>query len=1118
MLLRIIDKTTNGNDDELINIVFEHDLEDEQFYIYRYDSPFSRNFRENINWYYNEYLCDRDDKPDDRGVVEKLIKFGQYLGDQLLGEDHQLTKYMRLIEEQGYHNLQVQIESERVEFFDELWEAMVFPESKYILAAVVKSFVRKFSSLENRAEHVEVCYGLKTAPVSAESIVSLVQTGSESCSGPDRSDDKPLCILHAVFRPGSRSLPRDPSNAFNTGVELLATEGAIHYEIYPVSCWSELQKRLDDSSRPVHILHIDSTVLVDNESVSFGSYESQGKHQRIDVSDLVKSLVGNKVAVLCVDARNYINQGKVVSNNTGLSRIAQIAEAAGLGNVIGLSHSVDPWTSSECFRRFYYFLVKGLTPSQAVVEARKALQVITEASRFTSYAMPFNMWSLLVHYGGQQLTFFETPQEVSNAEESHTLARIQKNLFGFKSQLLSPPLSNTGDGQFLLSFEKMLTTQKIPALIGDEGMGKTHLTHQLCFYFLQSNQCDYGFYFDFETDFYSPDIILEMIGSVLGVISKTRTDIEKKLRELCCCFVLDNILNVPSKSQLACKEVEEFLQELAAVGHKVIVTGTAVSPSTLYIEIPITPLLLEEQKILAAESLRYNNLHGKDRDKEWEKLLFNLRGNPFLIKKVIPYLNSCDISELIEKIDREIPENLEKSVVAAFYQWQWEELPQIWQSLLLLSATVNGLILEILMIACDQKNPFTPAKTLLRELGEEDGILVEGLDLWEKSGFVNRLPQGRVIDSRCEKYLSTKSELGRFGKLKSKEIKLLLSQVICEGIRRLSLHLSTESNPVLCHKLLMNRREWVQHFEQLWFAADYRGFIGVKNAFDQLLKAAELTEESSAWSLDLLIRSEKISVSEDTNLEARLSWLTVAIAALDTTGAEKEEVIMAGVSIWRDWFDTAVDALKSEQLQLFQHAKIFLELFYRKNENWEECIHISQKSCDAYIGYEAWHQVIQCYRSLTMYHVAIGKSVEASVFEDQILHKIDYGGLPSDFEIRQIMETALARIGRKDFEKAQVLVDQIKGRKDANQLYEIIDELQAEILFQKHNYRESMCHYCRMWKRAVNSKQKARMQKLSQRFAEIEEQLGTEAFDKLFTQGTGDDSITPRNQVEFHYS
>ncbi|MFT4929165.1 MAG: hypothetical protein ACI8WB_005295, partial [Phenylobacterium sp.] len=638
MLLRIIDCPAVGNEDDAVRIVLEQKAQNEVtstgFNTESYDSPVTDNFRKVLAWYFSEYPQKPSDNGDDSGVVSKLIKCGQSIGEELLGEDHELIKLTEDIEQQGYHTLQVRIESSRLAFFTELWETTILPESKYILSTVVNGYVRRFEQTDLAADAFPpLSFDLKVTPPSQDKVNQLLQAENITPDNQDtdKQDEQPLGILTLVSRARANELPFASSNSINVSLQAMAAGGAIDYDICQNTDWQQLTDRLADHSQPVHIFHYDGPVLLNNDVASIILDDDSV----VSIDELAKVLVDNNVAALSIDARAYLSdtEHNVVQNPAqGLAMIAQAAHQQGLGNVIGLGQITDPWTASQCFETIYSQIVAGLSLDQAVVEARKALQSNTETALMTTQPIPFHPWSLLVHYSLQSVNFFGVPS-LGEPDAPDDTAQIHEKLFGFRTQMLPPMLSQVSDGQVLQLIEPLQGQQGAGvAVLGEQGSGKSQLAHVACVYLAQKQQLDYGFYFDFAANDYTPDDMLEMIAPVIGLEVKDTAKVVEKLSTLNCCFVLDDMVTVSLSDSL-----KALLQSLSSHGHKLIITGDVAVHSSELDElvtsvITLAPLHLVEQKIIAAEQLRQLGLAKPEQDqaKDFADLLTTVGGHPWL--------------------------------------------------------------------------------------------------------------------------------------------------------------------------------------------------------------------------------------------------------------------------------------------------------------------------------------------------------------------------------------------------------------------------------------------------------------------------------------------------------
>jgi len=755
MLLRIIDIEKSNS----VNIILENDENCiiEEYSIESYSSPTSLNFRKSLSTYFKNYLSNGVNSSNDKIDVERLISRGKSFGDELLGEDHQLIKVTEIIDENNYQALDVQIESNRISFFNELWELTILPDSKYFLSTVVRSFIRKFTKQSISEALPECLYQLNVSSNTDDNLSQILNVDQDEQKNKQKTDDKPLNILYVVSR---ENIKDSGSYAINSSFEAMNAGGIINYDIQQFTDSSLLEKRLADKNIPIHILHYDGPIIIENgvPSIILGN---ETKNEYITVKKFSSILAKHKIALLCIDARAYISTESKFPNEW-LAMIAKISFQQGLGNIIGLSEISEPWTSKQCFDNLYEQLSKGHNLAQAVIEARKLLQTDNNTSIASIQAIDSHIWPLLVHYSRQSIQFFKSNQIVDN--NLRPKFSFNDNVFGFRSDMLPPLLNQVGDGQVLTLINKMINTrianEKVINITGEAGSGKTQLAHIANLYLAQKDYIHYSFYFDFSSQSYSREDIISMIAPVLSLTHDQLPLVTDKLSEYQCSFIFDEL---GTKPHHLLSDLPDFIHSLLLDGHTVI----SLNKSSLdlkdinTIEIKTLPLTSFEQKIIATDSLKtsgiaHSNLQQLESSDHWQDLLLTIKGNPWLAKKVPPLLASYEAKNLVNILATQLEKNNNHSKIELFYQYQWDSLTPIWQKLLLLCSEIPGLLLEMLMTVVDRKDTFEPAKSLFAIFNEDKMSFAQGLKQWQTSGFISQFPHGRVIEPSCLSFLQNK--------------------------------------------------------------------------------------------------------------------------------------------------------------------------------------------------------------------------------------------------------------------------------------------------------------------------------------------------------------------------
>lgn len=1098
MKLRILDL-----EDDLIQVEFDifalpnqQDSYHKQYQIDLYDSPFYQSFKQDLAWYYQDYplaLEKAQFETKTQEIVQKLIKFGQTMADELIGEDFELINVKERIEGLGYPQLKVSIESKRAEFFDEMWEALILPQSNYMLSCVCAEFSRSFGD----EQLAPLDYQLAVTPQQNEQMAAML--GEQQ---PQESVNKPLKVAKWLAQVADAGV----SNHLSLSREARQNGEMLTFDLLQ-------PKTLDDVAQLAdhHLVHYHGPLVVRNDEL----YLSFAGDELIEVGEAAKLLVDRQIPCLILQLSQV--EGSQQSFNGLMTQVAQRCLSQGLGNVITLSYHCTHHVADSCFSQLYRQLCRGFSLAQAVVEARKALQSNIQIQLVETAPQSFHPWGLLQHYSRQAVKYFVDNAPQPSADMPHQVTSYQK-LFGFKATYMPPQLYVTSDSCGLAVLDAL--AQQPVLLHGEAGSGKTQLAHVLAME-LAASDCDWGFYFDLSDEIDDPQHIQQMIAPILSL--STQDDdlklVDERLAETSCFMVFDGIEHLSDSLR------EYIFTVLAAQDHKLLLIANEIAGVDLpVLSMAMTSLTADEQHMLLAQ--HYSQIKDAVIDATSSEWLASVNGHPWLIEKLAPIVASGFDQGLAQQIDVLAASQNKPN---AFYQWRWQSVDVHWQRLLLLCYQQRGLLLEMLMIAFDQDPQLSFCQSLLSLLGVEQKDwqqqrMFDAIAQWQQAGMVLQLSHGRVLDPRAKSFILANEQalLSDLTESEQQQLQINFSQLVCEGVRLLATHMVKEPNPNITNNLLANRSQWVKHFETLWFNQDYRGFVGVKQVFDQLLVQAKIGHESHMWAADLIKRSDELTLSDESDAvnEAGLSYLALATSALtQAEGIELPQVIAASskAKAWLDKFTTLSKAqINDKQLPLFQQVCVFLEQYHARQSNWQQAVDVVVAAEKIYFEHQAWHRVIGCNKSLAHYYHQLEQPQQSLDCEARILQQVPYEGAPAGFKQQQMVDIVLARIGRKQAVEAQTLLEQIKqglseGSNEALQLAPLIDGLQCDIYFLQQQYRLAMPLFCRSWAQAAANPQQ--LIQLKPRMLELKQHIGEIEFEQLFSESTPIGCIHP-NEVE----
>jgi tetratricopeptide (TPR) repeat protein len=1072
MLLTIAD--TSSEKKNQFTVTFKSETVSKKFVLDEFISPLTPSFKEALMRYFLEYPLAPNNLPNLSNVAERTINVGRSLGDELLGEDLQLLHVKDIIEEVGYHNLNIKIVLAQDGYFEELWELIILPDTEYMLSSVVRSFVRVWSDVKDSDE---LAFNLSVVLDIDKSVNNLLGSENLSTEPEDDVEDKPLNVLYLYSKDGAGSESLLASEFTNMFFNIGSKGSYCRLNCDVSDNFVSLQQKIEAYKEDLHVFYYNGPLRANERKI-----ELLIGQQWIDAIQLIDLLGSNKVPLLYISPVSS-GYGDDISVAKKISIISNMALTNGIGNVIAFSQVTIPKIANHIFEVLLEKIAEGLSLAQAVIETRKKLQASTEYALGAKEPVSLCIWPMLVHYSNQEVLFFAKPS-ISDADSLSQYKSIHERLFGFNNTMLPPLLFNTSDGKLLTILANILRNSdskkgSISVIKGSVGIGKTHLCHVICSYLASTEQIDFGFNFDLNDQSYTPS---DMLGMVEGVI-KVKS-LEQNLSQVSahqCCFVFDgfdvNNLKVEKHDRSA---FIKLFEALVGYGQFVIIVGDF--DTQLFTEenlcINLGQLTHYEQHQLAADVL----IQKSNIDNDVPQLLMNgLKGNPWLIKKVLPLLNAYpNINLLIDGVKNNVLDSSQhQDMIQRFYAWQWNRVPKIWKNLLILCKDIPGLLLEMIMTVCDQKVPFLPAKKLLSILGDQKAQLRDGISILEVAGFIKRFPHGRTINTDCLPYLNTRSLLHVDDSELESQKKFLFSQVICEGVRVLAGILLKQPNSSIFNNLIINRRYWAKHLEIIWFENNYDGFFSTISEFALLLKQAGIENDLSEWKSDLLGRTQ--SFEKITNDQSKIAWLVLATSVLNEK-AELRDIDLESVALQQsNWLETLDEEALNQSLPLFQQVVLLLDAYYVYTESWQARIKVLNKSEAIYLRHEAWQRLIWTWKGLAQSYQAIGELKKAIEVESQIIHRIPYEGSPAGFKTKQYLDVLISRVVHGSIDSAKELLQSMRQDNDNEQIQEVLDGIECDIHMAEKNYIETLPYYRKLWINSTTQNQQEVMLQLLER-------------------------------------
>lgn len=1068
MQLRIIDREGLGE----IELRLEWDGGELIHRIAGCESPYSKNLRQTISEYFLGINNDSAVDNPTLNIAEKLLAGGARLGDALLGEDHELLKMIQVIEKTGYSSLKVSIEAKQPDFYNELWETLVLPETPYVLSAAVRGFVRSLP--QGPADpSIERQIGLHADNRLNDQIQAMLGATDPSETA---NEARPLRVLWYVARQSDATA----ASVALSYASLAAKQGGnIVYEIMYNPSLDHLADRLANSREPIHILHFDGEIQLTTNGATFYRNDVQE-----EIARLFNLVIRADIPCVTLSVCQYTRGRDSVDHTNGIASVVAELSDCPLPNLLALTHNMPPQISADCFHQVYTQLLYGHELGQAVVEARKLFQASGTVDLYSHDPVAYPRWSALLHFGGQPVTFFSTPLATSITDLPD--APSLKVLYGFPTTASRKPLL-TSDGGLLTLVNRLQSFARgnVEWISGHPGIGKTEMATRLSRYLAAASKIDLGFYFSFKDYNYSIDDVVNMTAGVLGLDTRNRQQYVERIAHLHCCFVMDDVEDEQQVLPLI-----EFLQPL---NQQLIVcsrVASSISFSLAGAQLLLSRMTQDDQKIVFAHMLRESEVPYECTPDIVRRLCAKTGGNPWLMQKIIPLLAVQPVEKTYDELERLV----DSDVKSQFYRSRWLQLSSRVQQLLMLCQSTPALVLEMLSLAqAEMRSNNDFVRSFFTDDDTSNLQLTQVIDHCESLGFLRRLPIGRVLDDAALEFLRQFDE--------PEVHALAFSRWLSVALSALAGKLTAQQNAELFHYVILQRQQWVKHFERLWFNRDYTHFFSAKSGMERLMLQVGLLPELAAWSLDLLQRSTQ----EDAALpegEHAIAWLMLGtdIGRLDV--AVRAEWLSPYIDAWFAQYTRMAASAPVTDLPLFQQLCSFLLASFEHAQAWSRCLEVAQPALAVYVSHSAWQRAVKLLKSLARYARQSGQHEQARSFENQLLRDIPFDDAAPGYQLQQWLDIALLRVAHGDTENAQHVLDEIRALDTVGQFAVFVDGIQCDIDYQRGDYEAALPGMIKLWSQAKQGGDASHLEPLQEKLDVIRNAIGSERFYAIVRHAT----------------
>ncbi len=1086
--LRIIDKHGHQGISEKIEIqaiLKETTLSHEVNY---FPSPVDEEFKDELEWYYREFLVNgcKDQRMRADKTVKKLIRLGREMGEQLFADDYVLYVILEKLDEYKLENVVVTIESDRPGFFNEPWELLVLPDSNRYLSTSVSAFIRTLpQELPERK-----CLALSTEKPLNVLIVAPTPTGA---------GDECLQSTFSLFYMG-----------------LLQHEHVINLEVLQLPTWSNFLNKITEGKSKYHLIHFEgfgklAAAKQDGSFTLHLMFENESaKESLISIEEISKKLTEAEIEGLVLDLKPA-ESGQQQNFSKELEKSSAMFLNGGPNNLVISNYASYPFSKARYFQIFYNQILAGNSLGKAVVETRKVMQLNTPQNILSAQAKDLHDWPIAIHFGNRELELIEGDNLALQPTEPKLIPEINKNVVGFHQEYLSLAEFWGRDAE-LTRVVRAFKKQKIALLIGEAGIGKTHLVHNVAYKLVAQARRKTAFYFDYRKGAYSKESILQMIGHHLNGENADAGETKKIMIKEEFLLVFDNYSLVGNHNVIAKpldegekQELDEFIGEISQGNSRIIVLDSNAQTARALpnIEvIPVSGLSNYDRRALAAHILRQAKIEDKEDQPGYDGLLDSLRGHPYLMQRVLPQLEEKTANDLMSEIT-DLQANGNENTLPAWFEKSWKLIPENWKPVLAALSGMKLFITDAFSIAAEMEDKTyrSPGRQLCDQLNvPKVAKISEILDAAAKTGFYLPKPSYKEVHHLTPAFLKKKKELFRWSEKAREKIDLILGKIRCLELKVLDPFLAQQSSPVLYGLVVENYFRWLADLEVLLDHNEYYAFLEGKNHLSNILNRAGLKKLVESWCLQLMKKHDFLHVDPAFSEEHAIVWLRIASSAALCEDVKGEAVLIKTIAFW----EAQLRSDQSLSEVIFKNALMFLETCYRTEGNWEARRNLSSLSLSYYEHKEDYTQIVTSLQSLARCEEALGNLDETIALEQRLLEDIPHELLQEETKNKILIDIIQSRTNREEFDSASKLLAKLESNLDDNELTIVATFLKGDLAYKKQEFETAATLFSELWEGIIKKEHLVNPELVLKKLVELEVKLGKEKFLTIYRAAVPD--------------